>query len=417
MLKRGIVMEIKRNKAVILTRNGQFKTVRLPKGTTPQVGEFVPFAGQPETGILLTKRWLPIISTVAVVLIFIVLLGGFIPSRPDSTIAAYVSYDEKPSFTAGVNGKMQVVSVKPWNQEAEQLFTDWKSYQYMDLKEFTDQVVQKLASNGYLAGESTSLIIASSAVVQNEKKKQSHLTRTLSRTIHEVRNDQIFQSRKIKVLVKKVDSKTHQKANDVGLSMGKYLLYLKAQKNGRNLSVRSIQQMSVTEVEHDIENDSLPVSDQKDNQATNHKLSKKRLNLSNQSDSPKYRQAKVTVINFEQPSNVLIKNKKKVSAASRKQAVTTKHLNQTKGKPKKPRAKVEKQGHHGHSNHSHAFKSQERLKNKRKHNRNMTPTDHSSSKERHHHFRKHRKKHPMKRFKKKKGNHQIDNKASHSHVV
>ncbi|HEX6923440.1 MAG TPA: anti-sigma factor domain-containing protein [Bacillales bacterium] len=262
-MKHGIVMEVKRRKAVVLTENGRFETIRLPKGMTAEIGEKVAVpaegAGVNVNRDRKSKRWLPAISTVAVIFIFLVLLGGVYPSHPDETIAAYVSYDVNPSFSAAVNGNMQVVSVKTWNQDASRLFGEWDSYRFMKLKTFSRHVIERFAESGYLGGE-PHVLIATAVVAQNHDKRRQ-ITNSLKDTINSIRSGALLAKNDVAVTVRNSDAQTRKEAKAHGLSLGKYLLYLDASDSGKNLSIHTIKQSSVAEIERKLESKSEPVSE------------------------------------------------------------------------------------------------------------------------------------------------------------
>lgn len=251
-MKRGIVMEIKRRKAVILTEDGRFEHIRIPKGKTPEIGDTVSVAAQ-GMGFVRTKgrkRWLPAISTFSAILIFVVLLGGFGPLGPDRTVAAYVSYDVNPSFSVAVNGRLQVVSVKTWNKDAANLFAGWHSYHLMGLADFSHLVVQKVAQRGYF-GDHPQVLMATAVVAKDDRKKKK-IKSLLKKEIRQIRTDPLVKKDHVQVSVKTGDPDIRKKANAHGLSLGKYLLYLDAEKSNKPLSISRIKKMSVAEIERDI---------------------------------------------------------------------------------------------------------------------------------------------------------------------
>ncbi|HEU5139451.1 MAG TPA: anti-sigma factor domain-containing protein [Bacillales bacterium] len=254
-MKRGIVMEVKRRKAVVLTENGRFETIRLPKGTTPGVGDKVVVPDEESNVAVRRKsyRWFPAMSTIAAVLIFVVLLGGFFTANPNETIAAYVSYDVNPSFSAAVNGDMQVVSVQTWNQDAATLFAQWDSYRFMELKAFSQLVVEKIAKSGYFKDDSH-FLVATTVVVRDQNVKDK-VTASLNKVVDSIRSNKLLTGKSVAVTVKTADPETRKKANSHGLSLGKYLLYLSADDKGKNLSIHTVKQSSVAEIEHKMQED------------------------------------------------------------------------------------------------------------------------------------------------------------------
>lgn len=250
-MKRGVVMEVKRKEAVILTENGRFQTIRFPKEEMPIIGEEVNVSAKGAMLTKGTKRWFSVMAVAVVIFILIVLLSSFFP--PSHRAAAYVSYDVNPSFSAAVNSDLRVISVKTWNQDAADLFADWDSYQNMKLKDFTNRVMEAFAQKGYLS-EQPNILIAT-AVAVDDKRKRKKIKASLQDTMKN------FQSRSLQkhdntVTVKNSDFITRKKANEHGLSLGKYLLYLEAKDSGKDLSIDLIKCLSVSDIEQKLKNES-----------------------------------------------------------------------------------------------------------------------------------------------------------------
>lgn len=249
-MKRGIVMEIRRNKAVILTQNGVFQTVRFNKRNgTPYIGEemIVPAV---HNAVRMSKHWLPAIAGLAIIFIFVVLLSGFYPSPPNKSVAAYVSYDVNPSFSAAVNGDMQVVSVQAWNNEADDLFAGWGAYQFMGLKEFSDEVLQKIKQSGYLRDQSE--VLLATAIVASNKNKRNQIASSLQKTLKKFRSGSAIRKNHVQLSVKNSDLPTRKKANESGLSLGKYLLYLDAAKKNKDVSISTVKHSSISDIHNKI---------------------------------------------------------------------------------------------------------------------------------------------------------------------
>jgi hypothetical protein len=246
-MKRGVVMEIKRKKAVILTENGRFQTIRFPKEKTSKIGEEVEISAKGIVSAKGTKRWFPVMAAAVVIFIFTVLLSGFYPLGQRA--AAYVSYDVNPSFSAAVNSDLRVISIKTWNQDAADLFADWDSYQNMTLGDFTKRVMEAFDRNGYLSGQPDILI--ATAIVADDKQKQKKINASLQNTIKNLHSGSLLNYGGT-ITIKSSDYETRKKANKKGLTLGKYLLYLEAKDRDKDLSIDTVKQLPISDIEKKI---------------------------------------------------------------------------------------------------------------------------------------------------------------------
>lgn len=251
-MKRGIIMEIKKRKAIILTKEGSFEAIRIKRGTYPEIGDEIN-VDRSKSEVKKSPLWLPAVAAIAAVFIFIIFMGGF---QQNDTIAAYVSYDVNPSFSVAMNDELEVVSVKSWNKDAEGLFSNWDNYQHMSLKAFTDKVVRKFEQSGYLEGH-PHLLIASS-VVAEETSKKANLQSHLQQTIRQVKTT-LSERDSLVVTVKNAAPQTRMKASRNGMSLGKYMLYLDVKNQDRSVAINTAKSLSVSDLTMKLENRSQPV--------------------------------------------------------------------------------------------------------------------------------------------------------------
>ncbi|HET7627549.1 MAG TPA: anti-sigma factor domain-containing protein [Bacillales bacterium] len=243
-MKRGVVMEVKRNKGIVLTDEGHFKKIHF-RGNVPEIGQEIILPWSAES----KPRWVPLISFAALLLILFVLGSSYFPFE-DRKAAAYVSYDVNPSFSASVDEQLQVLSVYTWNEDAARLFEGWDSYRSMELREFSNAVLRKLTAAGYLH-EQNHLYIATSVLVEDEEKRES-LATVLRDRLQTIRSEALAEHPGVDFTVREASPEIAKQAKANGVSLGKYLLYLEAKKSGKPLSIDHIQTLSVSDIEHQL---------------------------------------------------------------------------------------------------------------------------------------------------------------------
>ncbi|HET7616550.1 MAG TPA: hypothetical protein VFK27_06260, partial [Bacillales bacterium] len=300
-----------------------------------------------------------------------VLLGSYIPFSQDRAVAAYVSYDVNPSFSAAVNGDMQVVSVKTWNQDAAGLFENWDSYKLMDLKDFSREVVAKISDRGYL--DSASQMLIATSVVLKDKKRRDKFRDSLRQAIENIRADTLSAQPKLGLILKNAEPGTLKRANENGLSLGKYLLYLDAEKNGKPLSIHSIKQLSVSDIEQKLMK-SDPVIIKSESKKTEPRASKPDQENSAEKKTDKSESIGNSDARSEQKDSKLVNashsNGADHSKSDQKTAVSRtrqSHKHSVERKASEPRKRSNPSSdHHQKANHRHGNRSKDHSRPKHK---------------------------------------------------
>lgn len=174
--------------------------------------------------------------------LFIVISGGV----HDSTVAAYISYDVNPSFAVAVNDELEVLSVQAWNEDARRLFSNWNSYRYMPVNEFSASVMKRLENLGYLKPDAQ-LVIASAVILR--KKAADNLKQKLSRVLENVKSKVLERYPLRRVTMLEGERELRLKAARNGLSLGKYMLYLKAKERGKEIALQHLKTLAIADIQ------------------------------------------------------------------------------------------------------------------------------------------------------------------------
>ncbi|WLD92724.1 anti-sigma factor domain-containing protein [Alkalihalobacillus sp. AL-G] len=245
-MKRGVVMNVTKHKAIILTKDGSFVRVRLKNGKQPTIGQEYIYPMEPKYSYMPMKRMvLPAFSLALSILIIFVLVAGAFPfGQNKASAAAYVSFDINPSIEVAVDDDMNIVKVRALNEDAEKLLSSSDGFQDTSLLYFSQSLFEMLDKNGYLDTYHDLLITTS----LNDESLQSEVKQLLEESVNEIREDPRLVDMSVAVFT--TTSSTRDEANKHGVSMGKYLVYQDALKNGRTLTLEKASELSYTELKN-----------------------------------------------------------------------------------------------------------------------------------------------------------------------
>ncbi len=245
-MKRGLIMKVSKRKAVIMTKDGSFEQVRLKRGEQPEVGQeyICPMDG---AGISFrpNRMLLPSFSLALVALIVFVLVAGGMPfGHQKASAAAYVSFDINPSIEVAVDKEMNIIKVRALNEDAKSLLEGSDGYKDSSLLYFSESLFEMLEEYGYF--DTYDDLLITSSFEQGEVS--SELRKRLDDAIKQIRSDKNIEDTSIVVSVMEASSDTRNKANELGLSMGKFLVYQDALEQDESLEVNQLRALSYSEL-------------------------------------------------------------------------------------------------------------------------------------------------------------------------
>ncbi|MHB8172318.1 MAG: anti-sigma-I factor RsgI family protein [Thermincolia bacterium] len=231
-LNKGLVTKIKENYCIVVTKDGEFKRVPLPRQPV-RVGKEITFR---EGGILnnLTKYSLLVAS------FLLVALGVNLFYQPGVTPAAYVSLDINPSLELAVDEQQKVIDIIAFNQEGQQL-ANLAEVKNTDLYQAVEKIMVVAITNKYVQPTKENIILT--AVFPTDGKK---LTIDEDR-IQKVISTNLSQSRLPgEVVVYRVDDNIRKKATELKLTMGKTVILEYAKNSGNQITATEIKSTSIT---------------------------------------------------------------------------------------------------------------------------------------------------------------------------
>jgi hypothetical protein len=227
-MKRGVVVEYNDDFVTLLTPDGQFLKTNSKLGSY-EIGEeitFFPLMDEREEAATRTSRikqrsLIDLFNSRKVrvgalsVLAIMFFMISFLPSFNNDKVYAYMSIDINPSFEVGIDNQLNVISLVPLNEEAEKLIDKLPEWENKPFDKIVDTIVDESKVEGYVYPGKEILI----TTVINEEDKA--IQNKLEAGIDEIRTS--YEDEEMVVNTIESDNETREKAQNQGISTGKYL--------------------------------------------------------------------------------------------------------------------------------------------------------------------------------------------------
>jgi hypothetical protein len=230
-MRRGVVMEVNDPYVTLLTSDGEFLRARKMERVY-SIGEEIDFF--PVTDYLQSKQTKSLknfftLKTVWMMMaVLIISAGSIFPVYQNNKAYAYMSINAGTSIEMGLNKDMQVVELKGFNKEAENIISQLKDWEKMDVSELTPIILTELKENGHITQAEPVLI---SSVKTDELKENG--TEKLEENIEEIKETVDKNSIKVVNMYTSTEDEV-KKAHESGVPVGVY------HKN-KNISVEKKQ--------------------------------------------------------------------------------------------------------------------------------------------------------------------------------
>lgn len=215
---KGIVMELKRNKAIIMTADGEFLSVKKP---SPEI-----VIGEEITSETIEVKKPGIIRYSVLAATLLLLLIPFTYFKQAYATVAYVNVDINPSLEMGINKYNKVNTVVPLNSDAEKMLQSI-SLKGIDVNDAVEKVLTAAKDMGYINDSKVNNIEIAIVNLKNKKASisEDNIIKHAQDMLSKINVDATLK-------VQKADEKTYQQAKKENMSTNKYLD--KDQENGKN---------------------------------------------------------------------------------------------------------------------------------------------------------------------------------------
>lgn len=233
MDRRGVVLEIDGNRAVVLTPRGEFLATRARTGW--EVGTEVTLG----PAILPAARawYRPAAAVVAAAIVLAVFVQGM-PLLPGPTVA-YVTVDINPSVELAVDGRERVTSATPLNDDGR-LIIEAGDLRRRSVDEAIAELVRRAARAGYMgAGQENSIIITS--VPSDGPDLPPGLKQKIETGRKQANSILSAEGLRGRVETLQASPQMREEARQLGLSPGKYAIYLEARAAGLDISLENLR--------------------------------------------------------------------------------------------------------------------------------------------------------------------------------
>jgi len=232
--QKGVVMGLEGRNVVVYTNEGDF--IRLPvPGKAPEIGDVIEVGGK-------VKKPLTAYLAVAAALVLVAAISLFNPFFGSGAAAAYVALDINPSAELTVNRDGTVIKAKPLNGEAKALLTQ-AGVNGQDLNGAVESFIKEAVKLGYINKESQNLVLASIVSLKDGVTvvQEDQLRRVI---IEQLTGLQVNGT----VVISQGAREVRVQAEKAGLSINKYMVYDRSQKQGLDIPVETLRSGNVREV-------------------------------------------------------------------------------------------------------------------------------------------------------------------------
>lgn len=230
---KGIIMEVHKNKAVVLTKEGSF--LEIDKGDRAlEIGQEITLDNNKRLNRQIIRR---LVSAAAA---FILLITTGYGVYGYYTPYGYVNVDINPSVEIAYNLYNRVIGLKGLNEDGNILISKMNDYKNKSIENVINKVIDKAVEEAYVKPEEENLIL----ITITEKKDK-------------IDDDKIYQSvdshikEKVKntqVVIMEGDTKIYKKASEDKVSPGKLMLINKAIDLNKDIKYEEVANKSVKEI-------------------------------------------------------------------------------------------------------------------------------------------------------------------------
>lgn len=248
---KGVLLELDGRQAVVLTQQGEFKRVSVPRGTW-DIGDEIEYAEVRQTP---WAKWGLAAAAAAVMLLTPVGITSVINAQPQ----AIVTIDINPSIQLVLNRRDQVLEALGINQDGQKILAgvDWK-------RQPVDEVVAELTDRAVAAhkldvtDESSAVVVAVAPAKGDDlSKEQADRIRdkAWSAVTTAVREEAQKANAEAKTNVAALEAKAAEKAEaeQAGLTVGKFLIYKELQAQGVEVKPEDLQTMGPGTLLHNMD--------------------------------------------------------------------------------------------------------------------------------------------------------------------
>lgn len=240
MTSKGIVLGKHKNKCIVLTTNGVFKTLSITKPV--EVGEEIFWEEKSRESVF---SWKSYIAMVVAASIFFVIAFNFLNPLKIGPLkaAAYVAYELNPGIEMSINQKGKVLTAEGLNEEGK-LIVNSVSLLNKNIEKAVMLITEQAIALGYFNINDNFIVISMTNLDEaNDFKK--NFTDEISKTVQKV-----AQKKMVEVTVEtiQVEKEDRENAKQEGLLPGSFVISETAKEKGFSISKDELKQKGIGKV-------------------------------------------------------------------------------------------------------------------------------------------------------------------------
>lgn len=233
---KGIIMQVSESYAIVMTPDRQFRRVPVHAGMT--IGQEIEIPKEKTRSKIAWRKFTMVAASLALA-VGLWQVSAFL--QPEQ-VSAYVALDINPSLELSIDKDKEVLQVTPLNEDAETLIKNLK-LKGKPVEEAVNEVAVEAAKLGYIKPQAEILVTASDA--GDSALDLKSLEQTVMQTMQASLQDRGIASNVGGVLV---TQKEREEAKALGLTPGKYALYVQAQASSIDIALDDLKQQSVSNI-------------------------------------------------------------------------------------------------------------------------------------------------------------------------
>lgn len=243
----GIIYDIRKDKAVVLTQSSNFVMIHTREDMF--LGQKIAFD---DKDILKLKnnhyRYASIGTGLAAVCVLLLVFFRMIPANAD--IYAYVAVDINPSMEFCINKDYKVIEAVAFNDDAAKLIKDIKVI-YRPIEDVIMEIIKGSKKHGYIMAEEKTDILISAALKDANKEtgaSNSSGPSNIDKLLDKIEKVIEVNNSNIDGRTARISLEEREVASELDISMGKYDLFLKLKEQGKDISIDEIDAMKVSDL-------------------------------------------------------------------------------------------------------------------------------------------------------------------------
>ncbi|MGG0185752.1 anti-sigma-I factor RsgI family protein [Bacillus rhizoplanae] len=209
-MNKGIVMDIKKHRVVVLTPDGEFITFKR-KSHSYMIGEEVSFNEQEQR---VPRFSIPSFLKPASLLVACFLcVFLFFYNQPEEKALAYVSVDINPSLEASVTKDLRVIELRACNDDGKRILKEMKRWKNEPLQDVVRTIVKQSQEDGYLTNDKQVMLTS----VTKEKSLEPQLQKAMQGLKKE------YETKHVAVVYQDSTMQVRENAQKAGVGTGVYI--------------------------------------------------------------------------------------------------------------------------------------------------------------------------------------------------